>query len=69
MKILAKKRNIHFIGIGGIGMSGIAEILHDMKFSVSGSDINENNKLSFSVVMFPTTPSQFWFNLFAYLNK
>ncbi len=43
MKILAKKRNIHFIGIGGIGMSGIAEILHDMKFSVSGSDINENN--------------------------
>jgi len=45
MKILAKKRNIYFIGIGGIGMSGIAEILHEMKFSVSGSDINENNNI------------------------
>jgi len=31
-------KKIHFVGIGGIGMSGIAEILLDQKFSVSGSD-------------------------------
>jgi UDP-N-acetylmuramate--alanine ligase len=31
-------KKIHFIGIGGIGMSGIAEILLDQKFAVSGSD-------------------------------
>ena len=31
-------RKIHFVGIGGIGMSGIAEILLDQGFSVSGSD-------------------------------
>jgi UDP-N-acetylmuramate--alanine ligase len=33
---------IHFTGIGGIGMSGIAEILHDMGYDVSGSDPSEN---------------------------
>ena len=43
MNILAKKKKIYFIGIGGIGMSGIAEILHEMKFSISGSDLNENH--------------------------
>src|SRR5271157_4229303 len=31
-------RKIHMVGIGGIGMSGIAEILLDQGFSVSGSD-------------------------------
>ncbi len=31
-------KKIHFVGIGGIGMSGIAEILLDQKFIVSGSD-------------------------------
>lgn len=31
-------RHIHFVGIGGIGMSGIAEVLLDMGFAVSGSD-------------------------------
>ena len=30
---------IHFTGIGGIGMSGIAEILHDMGYEVQGSDL------------------------------
>ena len=34
---------IHFIGIGGIGMSGIAEILWQSGYYVQGSDINENN--------------------------
>ncbi|MGB0181106.1 MAG: UDP-N-acetylmuramate--L-alanine ligase [Candidatus Puniceispirillales bacterium] len=33
---------IHFTGIGGIGMSGIAEILHDMGYQVSGSDMSSN---------------------------
>jgi len=33
---------IHFTGIGGIGMSGIAEILHDMGYDVAGSDVAEN---------------------------
>jgi UDP-N-acetylmuramate--alanine ligase len=32
---------IHFIGIGGIGMSGIAEILHNLGYKVRGSDITE----------------------------
>ena len=33
---------IHFVGIGGIGMSGIAEILHNLKYQVQGSDISES---------------------------
>ena len=32
-------QHAHFIGIGGIGMSGIAEILLNMGFQVSGSDL------------------------------
>ena len=35
-------RNIHFIGIGGAGMSGIAEVFHNLGYVVSGSDIAEN---------------------------
>ncbi len=33
---------IHFVGIGGIGMSGIAEILHNLGYRVQGSDMAEN---------------------------
>ena len=33
---------IHFIGIGGIGMSGIAEILHNLGYKVQGSDQSDN---------------------------
>jgi len=36
-------RNIHFVGIGGIGMSGIARILKNMGFSVSGSDLKKSD--------------------------
>jgi UDP-N-acetylmuramate--alanine ligase len=32
---------IHFVGIGGIGMSGIAEVLHTLGYQVQGSDIND----------------------------
>ena len=34
-------KNIHLIGIGGAGMSGIAEILHNQDYSVSGSDLED----------------------------
>jgi UDP-N-acetylmuramate--alanine ligase len=37
--MLGKIRKIHFVGIGGIGMSGIAELLLNLGFSVSGSDL------------------------------
>src|SRR5215204_2890314 len=35
-------KNIHFIGIGGIGMSGIAEVLCNLGFVVSGSDLRKS---------------------------
>ena len=37
-----KIKNIHFIGIGGAGMSGIAEVLNNLGYAISGSDLNEN---------------------------
>lgn len=37
----SKKIHIHFIGIGGISMSGFAELLHAQGFTISGSDQNE----------------------------
>ena len=40
-----KINNIFFVGIGGIGMSGIAELLHEQGFNVSGSDIYENENV------------------------
>ena len=36
---------IHFVGIGGIGMSGIAEVLKNLGFNVTGSDIHENQNI------------------------
>jgi len=37
-----KNSKFHFVGIGGIGMCGLAELLHNMGASVSGSDASEN---------------------------
>jgi UDP-N-acetylmuramate--alanine ligase len=37
-----KVKRIHFVGIGGAGMSGIAEVLANQDFEVSGSDLNES---------------------------
>ena len=37
-----KAYHIHFVGIGGIGMSGIAEVMHNLGYSVQGSDMSEN---------------------------
>jgi UDP-N-acetylmuramate--alanine ligase len=37
-----KKTRLHFIGIGGIGMSGIAEVLLDLGYEISGSDLSSS---------------------------
>ena len=43
MKInIASNEIIHFIGIGGIGMSGLAQIMHNMGFQIQGSDLSHN---------------------------
>lgn len=34
--------HIHFVGIGGAGMSGIAEVLHNLGYGISGSDLSES---------------------------
>ena len=39
----SNKIHIHFIGIGGISMSGLAELLYDKGFSISGSDTKESD--------------------------
>ena len=39
---LGQKEIIHFVGIGGIGMSGLAQIMKNMGFKVQGSDIINN---------------------------
>ncbi|QHI95748.1 UDP-N-acetylmuramate--L-alanine ligase [Aristophania vespae] len=36
---------LHFVGIGGIGMSGIAEVMHMLGYKVQGSDISENSNV------------------------
>ncbi|MCK5195358.1 MAG: UDP-N-acetylmuramate--L-alanine ligase, partial [Desulfobulbaceae bacterium] len=38
-----KTKQIHFVGIGGIGMSGIAELLLNLGYKVSGSDLRETD--------------------------
>ena len=39
-------KNIHFIGLGGSGMSGIAEVLHNLGYVISGSDLSDSPTLS-----------------------
>ena len=36
---------LHFVGIGGIGMSGIAELLHNQKFNITGSDLTQSTNV------------------------
>ncbi|HNJ45385.1 MAG TPA: Mur ligase domain-containing protein, partial [Ottowia sp.] len=38
-------RHIHFVGIGGAGMSGIAEVLHNLGYVISGSDLADGAAL------------------------
>src|SRR5205085_4613673 len=41
--MFAKLQRIHFVGIGGIGMSGIAEVLLNLGYKVSGSDLKASS--------------------------
>jgi UDP-N-acetylmuramate--alanine ligase len=48
---LGQKDLIHFVGIGGIGMSGLAQIMKNMGFKIQGSDLNKNkNTISCSKI-------------------
>ncbi|MCK5479529.1 MAG: UDP-N-acetylmuramate--L-alanine ligase, partial [Gammaproteobacteria bacterium] len=39
---MGRVRRIHLVGIGGAGMGGIAEVLHNLGYEVSGSDLSDN---------------------------
>ena len=41
--MLGRNRRVHFVGIGGIGMSGIAELLANLGFIVTGSDVRRSD--------------------------
>ena len=43
---IGQKEIIHFIGIGGIGMSGLAQVMKTMGFKIQGSDQNKNKNTS-----------------------
>lgn len=40
--VMGRVRHIHFVGIGGAGMSGIAELLHNLGYEVSGTDVSDS---------------------------
>jgi UDP-N-acetylmuramate--alanine ligase len=44
-------KHVHFIGIGGVGMAGIAEVLLRQGYTVSGSDLSENSLTQWLRVM------------------
>lgn len=44
--VLEKKRPVHFIGVGGVGMSAVAKILLELGYTVTGSDARENPYLA-----------------------
>ena len=41
--MMGKTEHIHFVGIGGIGMSGLAIIMRNLGFKVTGSDIQRSD--------------------------
>ena len=43
-RMFRKTKHIHFVGIGGIGMSGMAELLLNHGFQITGSDINKSER-------------------------
>ena len=60
---MGRIRRIHFVGIGGAGMCGIAEVILNQGYLVSGSDIAESaatlrltNTVSYTHLTLPTTP-------------
>jgi len=44
--VFERYRVIHFVGIGGIGMSGIAEVLHNLGYEVTGSDLKDSETMT-----------------------
>tara|TARA_B100000686_G_C16638049_1_gene888413 strand:+ start:942 stop:1190 length:249 start_codon:yes stop_codon:yes gene_type:complete len=42
---IASHEVIHFVGIGGIGMSGLAQVMHNMGFIVQGSDLTSGKNI------------------------
>ncbi len=44
--LLPNVKRVHFVGIGGSGMSPLAEILHSLGYTLSGSDVNESDNLA-----------------------
>ena len=44
MSVTLTRSKFHFIGIGGIGMSGLAELLFNMGAQITGSDLGENEQ-------------------------
>ncbi len=40
--LMQRVRNVHFVGVGGVGMSGIAEVMVSLGFTVTGSDLKES---------------------------
>ena len=42
---IASNEVIHFVGIGGIGMSGLAQIMHNMDFIIQGSDLSQSKNI------------------------
>ena len=44
---ISKTKKIHFIGIGGIGMSGMAELLASSGYIITGSDLKANDRVDF----------------------
>ena len=43
--MFGKTNHIHFVGIGGIGMSGIAELLFNLNYNIKGSDLTKNENV------------------------
>jgi len=54
---MSRVKHIHFVGIGGAGMSGIAEVLHNLGYTISGSDTGQNEAtqrlLELGIRLFP----------------
>ncbi|MDJ0832057.1 MAG: UDP-N-acetylmuramate--L-alanine ligase [Gammaproteobacteria bacterium] len=44
-QLMRRIQHIHFVGIGGAGMSGIAEVFHNLGYRISGSDLNDSAML------------------------
>ena len=40
--VMGRVKHIHFVGVGGAGMSGIAEVLHNLGYEITGTDIKQN---------------------------